>query len=32
MKKVCNLLLVGVAALVGYTVITRALEETKDFR
>lgn len=27
-----NCLLLGLAALIGYTVITRNLEETKDFR
>lgn len=32
MRGFCNWLLVGLAALVGYTIITRKLEETKDFR
>lgn len=32
MKGFCNWLLVGLAAVVGYTVLTRKLEKSKDFR
>ncbi len=32
MKKVCNILLLSMAVIIGYAVASRYTEETRDFR
>lgn len=32
MKRLCNLILLAVAALIGYRILSDMLEETRDFR